>query len=78
MFDAIVVGSRCAGSPIAMLLARHGYRVLLVDRATFPSDTISDHCIWQRGADNQCRLCVKGKRQVSSWEETPCASIAFY
>jgi flavin-dependent dehydrogenase len=49
MFDAIVVGARCAGSPTAMLLARRGYRVLLVDRATFPSDTISTHFIWQQG-----------------------------
>jgi len=49
MFDAIVVGARCAGSPTAMLLARRGYRVLLVDRATFPSDTISTHWIWQYG-----------------------------
>jgi flavin-dependent dehydrogenase len=49
MFDAIVVGARCAGSPTAMLLARHGYRILLVDRATFPSDTISTHYIWQQG-----------------------------
>ncbi len=40
-YDAIVVGARCAGSPTAMLLARRGYRVLVVDRATFPSDTIS-------------------------------------
>jgi 2-polyprenyl-6-methoxyphenol hydroxylase-like FAD-dependent oxidoreductase len=38
MYDAIVVGARCAGAPTAMLLARRGYRVLLVDRATFPSD----------------------------------------
>jgi 2-polyprenyl-6-methoxyphenol hydroxylase-like FAD-dependent oxidoreductase len=44
-YDAIVVGARCAGSPTAMLLARKGYRVLLVDRATFPSDTISTHVI---------------------------------
>ena len=49
MFDAIVVGARCAGSPTAMLLARNGYRVLLVDRATFPSDTISTHFVWQLG-----------------------------
>jgi len=49
MFDAIVVGARCAGSPTAMLLARRGYHVLLVDRATFPSDTISTHYIWQQG-----------------------------
>jgi len=50
MFDAIVVGARCGGSPTAMLLARHGYRVLLVDRATFPSDTVSTHFIWPPGA----------------------------
>jgi flavin-dependent dehydrogenase len=49
MFDAIVVGARCAGSPTAMLLARRGYRVLLVDRAHFPSDTISTHFIWPPG-----------------------------
>lgn len=49
MFDVIVVGARCAGSPTAMLLARRGYRVLLVDRATFPSDTVSTHWIWQPG-----------------------------
>jgi len=41
MYDAIVVGARCAGSPTAMLLARKGYRVLVVDKATFPSDTMS-------------------------------------
>ena len=44
-YDVIVVGARCAGSPIAMLLARKGYRVLVVDRATFPSDTISTHIV---------------------------------
>jgi flavin-dependent dehydrogenase len=49
MYDVIVVGARCAGSPTAMLLARKGYRVLLVDRATFPSDTISTHIVWQPG-----------------------------
>jgi flavin-dependent dehydrogenase len=49
MYDAIVVGARCAGSPTAMLLARKGYRVLLVDRAGFPSDTLSTHYIHQPG-----------------------------
>ena len=42
-YDAIVIGARCGGSPTAMLLARAGYRVLLVDKATFPSDTMSTH-----------------------------------
>lgn len=44
-YDVIVVGARCAGSPTAMLLARKGYRVLLLDRATFPSDTVSTHIV---------------------------------
>jgi flavin-dependent dehydrogenase len=48
-YDAIVVGARVAGSPTAMLLARKGYRVLLVDRASFPSDTISTHLIHPPG-----------------------------
>jgi 2-polyprenyl-6-methoxyphenol hydroxylase-like FAD-dependent oxidoreductase len=48
-YDAIVVGARCAGSPTAMLLARRGYRVLLMDRATFPSDTLSTHAIHAPG-----------------------------
>lgn len=49
MYDAIVVGARCAGSPTAMLLARRGYRVLLVDRASFPSDTLSTLLIHPAG-----------------------------
>src|SRR5579859_802442 len=49
MYDAIVVGARCAGSPTAMLLARKGYRVLLVDKATFPSDAPKGIYIHQPG-----------------------------
>src|SRR5262249_7146002 len=49
-YDAIVVGARCAGSPTAMLLARQGHRVLLVDRAAFPSDTLSTLLIHAPGA----------------------------
>jgi 2-polyprenyl-6-methoxyphenol hydroxylase-like FAD-dependent oxidoreductase len=48
-YDAIVVGARCAGSPTAMLLARKGYRILVVDRATFPSDTLSTHILHPPG-----------------------------
>jgi flavin-dependent dehydrogenase len=49
MFDVIIVGARCAGSPLAMLLARRGYRVLVVDKTRFPSDTVSTHFIWHAG-----------------------------
>ncbi len=49
MYDAIVVGARCAGSPTAMLLARKGYNVLLVDKSSFPSDIMSTHYIHPPG-----------------------------
>ena len=45
-FDVIVVGTRCAGASLAMLLAREGYRVLGIDRAHFPSETLSAHFLW--------------------------------
>jgi 2-polyprenyl-6-methoxyphenol hydroxylase-like FAD-dependent oxidoreductase len=48
-YDAIVLGARCAGSPTAMLLARKGYKVLVVDRARFPSDTVSTHLLHPPG-----------------------------
>jgi flavin-dependent dehydrogenase len=49
LWDAIVVGARCAGSPAAMLLARSGHRVLVVDRAKFPSDALSTHIVQPMG-----------------------------
>lgn len=48
-YDVIVVGGRCAGSSTALLLARLGHRVLVVDRAQFPSDTLSGHAIHPAG-----------------------------
>jgi 2-polyprenyl-6-methoxyphenol hydroxylase-like FAD-dependent oxidoreductase len=41
--DVVVVGARCAGSPLAALLARCGVRVTVLERATFPQDTLSSH-----------------------------------
>ncbi|PXY29097.1 hypothetical protein BAY59_15820 [Prauserella coralliicola] len=45
-YDAIVVGARVAGSTLATLLARAGWRVLLLDRDRFPSDTVSTHMMF--------------------------------
>ncbi|MEZ0110976.1 flavin-dependent dehydrogenase [Catenulispora sp. EB89] len=49
MYDVVVIGARCAGSPTAMLFARQGYRVLLLEKARFPQDTLSSHYIHQPG-----------------------------
>jgi 2-polyprenyl-6-methoxyphenol hydroxylase-like FAD-dependent oxidoreductase len=46
--DVLIVGTRCAGASLAMLLARGGHKVLAIDRARFPSDTISTHFLWPR------------------------------
>ncbi|MBP7568907.1 MAG: NAD(P)/FAD-dependent oxidoreductase [Acidobacteria bacterium] len=66
MYDAIVVGARCAGSPTAMLLARQGHRVLLVDRAVFPSDTLSIHYIHQPGVARLQRWGLLGQVAASN------------
>jgi flavin-dependent dehydrogenase len=49
MTDVVIVGARCAGSPLAMLLARMGYKVMVLDASRFPSDTLSTHQIWPLG-----------------------------
>ena len=48
-YDVIVVGARVAGASTAMLLARQGHRVLLIDRANMPSDVVSTHAILRSG-----------------------------
>lgn len=48
-YDAIIVGARCAGSATARLLAEQGRDVLVLDRARFPSDTVSTHLITTGG-----------------------------
>ena len=49
MYDAIVIGARCAGASTAMLLAREGLDVLLVDRSSFPSEIPHGHFIHMHG-----------------------------
>jgi flavin-dependent dehydrogenase len=45
MYDVIIVGARAAGSPLAMRLSNAGLKTLVVDRANFPSDTLSTHVL---------------------------------
>ena len=72
-YDAIIVGARCAGSPTAMLLARKGYRVLIVDKATFPSDTMSTHLVHPPGV-----AALKRWGLLERLEATGCPPITQY
>jgi flavin-dependent dehydrogenase len=54
--DVVVVGARCAGSAAAIALAKAGRRVVALDRAVFPSDTLSTHVIFPSGVAQLARL----------------------
>jgi 2-polyprenyl-6-methoxyphenol hydroxylase-like FAD-dependent oxidoreductase len=54
-YEAIVVGGRAAGASTALLLARRGRRVLVVDQATFPSDETSSDTIQPSGVARLAR-----------------------
>jgi flavin-dependent dehydrogenase len=68
MYDAIIVGARCAGASTALLLAQRGYRVLLLDRATFPADIPHGHFIHK---DGPARLARWGLLQRLRPQECP-------
>ena len=59
--DAVIVGARCAGSAAAATLARAGRKVIVLDRASFPSDTLSTHLMFPSS-------CAEAKR-VGAWPE---------
>jgi 2-polyprenyl-6-methoxyphenol hydroxylase-like FAD-dependent oxidoreductase len=48
-YDVVIAGARCAGASTALLLARRGLRVLVVDPVRYGSDTLSTHAL-MRGA----------------------------
>src|SRR5215467_7846938 len=58
MYDVIIVGARVAGSATALLLARRGVKVLVLDRAAFPSDTLSTHQVQVPGVARLARWGV--------------------
>ncbi len=72
-YDAIVVGARCAGSPTAMLLARNGHKVLLLDKDHFPSDTLSTHMVHPPGI-----ACLKQWGLLDRLVATGCPAIERY
>jgi 2-polyprenyl-6-methoxyphenol hydroxylase-like FAD-dependent oxidoreductase len=74
-FDVVVVGARCAGSPLATFLARQGVRVALVERAKFPRDTLSTHIFEGPGINVLTRLGVLDRVRATGAE--PIARVDF-
>jgi len=77
-YDLIVVGARVAGAPVAMLAARLGLKVLLVDRKTFPSDTLSTNYIHQPGCVRLARWGVLDRVIASGCPAIPETRLQVY
>jgi flavin-dependent dehydrogenase len=67
-YDALVVGARVAGSTVAARLAQRGRRVLLVDRESFPSDTISTHALAFNAVESLRRLGVLERVEAAGFQ----------
>jgi flavin-dependent dehydrogenase len=74
-YDVVVVGARPAGAGTALLLARQGARVLLIDRGRYGSDTLSTHALMRGGVVQLARWGVL-PRIVSA--ETPAVTRATF
>jgi 2-polyprenyl-6-methoxyphenol hydroxylase-like FAD-dependent oxidoreductase len=57
-FDVVIVGARCAGSPLAIFLKRAGLSVCVVDQAGFPSDALSTHMFQVSGIEVMEKLGI--------------------
>lgn len=57
-YDVIIVGARCAGSPLAIMLAQQGLSVCVIDKANFPSETPSTSAFQSNGIDVLRRIGV--------------------
>lgn len=76
MYDVIIVGARCSGSALGLLLARRGYRILMLDRDTFPSDhPTSTHILHQRAVACMARWGLRD--QLVATNSTPFSRIKF-
>ena len=66
-YDALIVGARVAGATVAARLAEQGRKVLLVDRDTFPSDTLSTHALGFNAVESLRRLGVLDRIEAAGF-----------
>ena len=55
-YDVIIAGARCTGAATALLLARQGARVLMLDKSRYGTDTLSTHALMRA----RCCSCTGG------------------
>ncbi|MDP1702014.1 MAG: NAD(P)/FAD-dependent oxidoreductase [Aestuariivirga sp.] len=77
MHDVIIVGARCAGSALGLMLARSGKKVLMLERATFPSDTMSGHYVHPAGISCLKRWGVFGQLAATDTPEQKKLTLDF-
>ena len=63
--DAVVVGARVGGAATAIALARRGRKVIALDRAKFPSDTISTHVLFATGVAIGTHLTAEQRAAIT-------------
>lgn len=74
--DVVIVGARCSGCATAIPLARAGRRVIALDRATFPSDTLSTHLLFAGGVSEVKALGALERAEASGAPRLPAAFMA--
>jgi len=75
-YDVVVVGARVAGAATALLLARAGLRVAVVDRGAYGSDTLSTHALMRAGVLQLSRWGVLD--QVVAAGTPPVRRVSFH
>jgi 2-polyprenyl-6-methoxyphenol hydroxylase-like FAD-dependent oxidoreductase len=75
-WDAIIVGARCAGAATALLLARAGLKVLVLERGRPGSDTVSTHALMRGGVLQLARWGLLGRIQAAA--TPPVRSTTFH
>ncbi|WP_066553267.1 NAD(P)/FAD-dependent oxidoreductase [Croceicoccus bisphenolivorans] len=76
-YDAIVVGARCAGAATAMLLARQGAKVLLIDRGAHGTDTMSTHALMRAAVMQLSHWGLIGKVVASGAQPVTTTSFLY-
>jgi flavin-dependent dehydrogenase len=75
-YDAVIVGARCAGAATAMLLARAGANVLLIDRQQYGTDVVSTHALMRAGVMQLARWGLLP--EISAAGTPPVTRTAFH